>query len=90
MKMIVKLSLHFASLFLIVFAMSTQAQFPSQLRYKDVVGENPNAEADIKVVSDYINSLVSGNLDKAITYLADSFKGFGPSASDSANSTNNQ
>jgi ketosteroid isomerase-like protein len=53
--------------------------------YKDLVVENPNAEADMKVVGDYVNALVSGDLDKAKTLLAPNFMGRGPSQLDSAN-----
>jgi ketosteroid isomerase-like protein len=59
-----------------------QAQTPA---YKDNVVQNPNAEADIKVVGDYVKALVSGDLDKAKTLLAPNFMGRGPSQLDSAN-----
>ena len=61
------------------------AQDSSQT-YKDMVGDNPNAEADIKVVSDFVNSLVSGDTVKAKAILADTYMGYGPSPDDSSNS----
>ena len=42
-----------------------QAQTATQPRYKDVVVENPDAEADMKVVMDYVNLLTSGDVVKA-------------------------
>jgi len=52
---------------------------------KDFVTENPTADQDIKVFGDYINALlVSGDFDKAKSFLADHFKGFGPGPNDSA------
>jgi ketosteroid isomerase-like protein len=53
-------------------------------RYKDFVGENPNADADIKFVSDYVDRLVAGEVDKAVSMLASNYKAFGPSINDSA------
>ena len=65
--------------------MMAQAQSTSatQPRYKDVVVDNPEAEADMKVVSDFVNSLTSGDLDKAKSLLADKYKGYGPAPVDS-------
>jgi len=54
-------------------------------RYKDVVVDNPNAEADLKTVGDYINALVAADYDKANSYLANNYMGHGPSPKDSAN-----
>jgi len=87
MKKTIQLSLIFAALLLTVLATTTQAQSTpsSNPRYKDVVVENPNAEADMKLVSDYVNSLVSGDTVKAKTLMASSYKGYGPSVADSAN-----
>lgn len=69
-------------LILAVCALSVQAQdAPS---YKDVVVENPTAEADMKTVSDYTNAIVDGNLKKARSILAKSYMLHGPST-DSSN-----
>ena len=62
-----------------------QAKPASVLRYKDAVGENPTADADIQVVAAYLNYiLVAGNTDKAKTLLTDTYRGYGPAATDSA------
>lgn len=37
------------------------AQAQNTSRYKDVVVDNPTAEADMKVVGDFVNALVSGD-----------------------------
>lgn len=52
--------------------------------YKDFVGENPNADADIKLVSDYVHNLVAGEVDKATSMLASNYKGYGPGPGDSS------
>ena len=85
MKKSIKLNLLFATLLLTVFTMMAEAQSASsaQPRYKDVVVENPEAEADMKVVGDFVNSLTSGDLDKAKSLLADKYKGYGPAPVDS-------
>jgi ketosteroid isomerase-like protein len=72
------------SITLALFSATTlcQAQTPA---YKDNVVQNPNAEADMKVVGDYVKALVSGDLDKAKTLLAPNFIARGPSQLDSAN-----
>ena len=73
-----------ASLLLIntwVQAQNTPANPP---RYKDVVVDNPTAEADMKVVGDYVNALVAGDSDKAKGLLAPGYVGRGPARLDSA------
>ena len=77
-----KAGLLFATLLFTLFTTKVQAQ--SQPRYKDVVVENPNAEADMKVVADFVNSLVSGDQVKAKSLLADGYKAHGPGPIDSA------
>lgn len=52
--------------------------------YKEVVVENPTAEADMKVVGDYINAVVSGDLVKAKSLLSGNFMAHGPARSDSS------
>jgi ketosteroid isomerase-like protein len=85
MKKTIRLSLLIAILLLTVFSTRAQAQTTpsSQSSYKDMVVENPNADADIKLVGDFLNYLVSGDLDKAKSLLAENFKGYGPSPTDS-------
>ena len=61
-----------------------QAKPTPQPRYKDIVGENPTADADIQVVTDYLNYLAAGNTDKAKMLATDTYKGYGPAAADSA------
>lgn len=64
---------------------STISMSQTQSAYKDVVVQNPNAEADMKLVGDYVRSLVSGDLDKAKSLMDPSYIGRGPSRIDSAN-----
>lgn len=53
--------------------------------YKDIVTENPDAEADIQVVSDYVNLLVGNNMAKAASLLSEKYMEYGPAANDSIN-----
>ncbi|MBP6235404.1 MAG: nuclear transport factor 2 family protein [Saprospiraceae bacterium] len=64
---------------------STIIMSQTQPAYKDVVVQNPNADADMKVVGDYVRSLVSGDLDKAKSLMDPNYIGRGPSRIDSAN-----
>lgn len=88
MKKTISSSLLFTALLLTVMGTTAQAQSKpaAQPRYKDVVVENPNAEADMKVVSDYVRSLTSGDLVKAKTLMTDNYRGYGPSPTDSSTS----
>lgn len=63
MKKMIKLNLLFVTIFLTIFATIVQAQSTpaAQPPYKDVVVDNPNAETDMKVVSDFINALTNDN-----------------------------
>ena len=72
---------------LVLFSVAkTEAQTaPAAVRYKDAIGDNPNAEADIKIVSDFTNALIAGDLDKAKSYLSDKCINYGPGPADSAN-----
>ena len=73
---------------ILFMAASAQAQnAPANApRYKDVVVDNPMAEADIKVVSDFVNALtLSGDQAKARSLVSPSFMGHGPAPTDSAN-----
>jgi ketosteroid isomerase-like protein len=86
MKNFIKLGLLFAALVLSLFVNRVQAQSQAaQPRYKDVVVENPNAEADMKVVSDFVNAVTAGEIDKAKGLLAQNYKGYGPAPTDSTN-----
>ena len=73
---------------IVFMAASAQAQTaPANApRYKDVVVDNPNAEADMKVVSDFVNALtVSGDQAKVRSLVSPAFIGHGPAPTDSAN-----
>src|ERR1017187_4728609 len=43
---------------------NAQSATAKQPQYKDFVAENPDADADIKLVSDYVHKLVAGDVDK--------------------------
>jgi len=64
-------------------AQNTAAQ-TTVYHHNDINKENPTADQDIKVLEDFENAIVSGDLDKAKSFLADNFKGYGPGANDSA------
>jgi len=67
-----------------VTSANAQAATAKPPSYKDFVSENPNADADIKMVSDYVHKLVAGDVDKAVSMLASNYKGYGPGPADSA------
>ena len=72
---------------LILFSVSkVQAQTEAKtMKYKDVIGDNPSAEADLKIVTDFTNSLVAGDIDKARSFMTDKCMNYGPGPVDSAN-----
>ena len=86
MKKLIKSALLLASFATQVFVTIVHAQTAPATppRYKDVVADNPNAEADMKVVGDFVNALTNADLDKAKSLLADKYKGYGPSPLDSS------
>ena len=87
--------LFFAALLITIFGTSgcdqtttnvldTKTVKDTVLKYKDFIGENPNAEADMKVVSDFVNACVNEDTIKAKSLLDANYLGFGPSINDSA------
>jgi predicted SnoaL-like aldol condensation-catalyzing enzyme len=87
MKVEIQTKFLFAALVIIGLNSVIQAQngTTQKLSYKEVVVENPNAESDMKVVSDYTNALVLGDVVKAKSLLSDKYLGYGPSVKDSSN-----
>ncbi len=86
MKKTITNSFLLTTLLLTICVVSAKAQSAAaQMRYSDMVGANPDADADIKVVSDYVNTLIAGDIDKATSMLASSYKGYGPGPDDSSN-----
>ncbi len=86
MKKTIKAVILFNFLLLLGFAPKVKAQSATakQSDYKNFVGENPNAEADIKIVGDFINALTSQDTVKAKSLLADGYLGYGPAPTDSS------
>jgi ketosteroid isomerase-like protein len=86
MKKTIQTCLLATSLLFCVSLTATHAQTaPAAYHQKDVIGENPTADQDIQTVSDFLNSLVSGDLNKVRSLLATNYKGTGPGPLDSAN-----
>jgi ketosteroid isomerase-like protein len=87
MKKTFSLSLLLATLLVGIGITSAKAQSnnSAQMSYRDAIGDNPDAEADIKLVTDYINNLVNGDVDKATSMLGANYKGYGPGPDDSTN-----
>lgn len=50
--------------------------------FNDRVTQNPNADKDLQVVSDYLDAIVNNKLEKAKSLLADNFVLNGPSDGD--------
>ncbi|WP_426670646.1 nuclear transport factor 2 family protein [Mucilaginibacter sp. McL0603] len=68
-----------------VTKIQAQTAAPTVMHQKDMIGDNPTADADIKTVSDFTNALVSGDIDKAKSFLTDKCINYGPGPADSAN-----
>ncbi|MDX1773734.1 hypothetical protein DFR65_102519 [Oceanihabitans sediminis] len=62
----------------------TYAQEKS-LNYKEIVVENPEPEATIKILSDYVNALVYDKMETVEILLDEKYIGYGPSINDSIN-----
>lgn len=75
----------FAVLILTACTFSAQAQAQTAPSYKDLVVDNPTAEADMKTVGDYVTALTAGDLVKAKSLLASTYMNYGPAATDSSN-----
>ncbi|HTD41740.1 MAG TPA: hypothetical protein VK671_14020 [Mucilaginibacter sp.] len=73
------------ALFLFSVAKAQDQTAPATVHYKDAIGDNPTPEADIKTVTDFTNLLVSGDLDKAKSFMTDKCMNYGPGPADSAN-----
>lgn len=87
MKKTFSLSLFLATLLVAISITPAKSQSspPAKVSYHDVIGDNPDAEADIKLVTDYVNNLVNGDVDNAISVLTPGYKGYGPGPGDSTN-----
>ncbi|ALI99160.1 nuclear transport factor 2-like protein [Rufibacter tibetensis] len=88
MKRTIKRSLLFGACVLFGFVATAQTKSTSTAKsgYNSKVVENPNADADIKVVSDFLHALVAADMAKAKTLMTSSYKGYGPSSADSLTS----
>ncbi len=64
-----------------LFASMSFAQTPT---YKDLVVDNPNAEADMKVIADFSNAIAAGDAAKMKSLLSDKAMMYGPSPVDSS------
>lgn len=81
MKSFMQISL-FAALIIAAFTPVLKAQV--QPKHMEVVIENPNTEADKKVVADYYNALAAADTTKVKTLMGEKFMLYGPSAVDSS------
>ncbi len=87
MKKAITTGILMATLMVAIGVTSAKAQTTSsEMHYTDMVGDNPAAEADLKVVNEYLNTLiVGGDVDKATSMLASNYMSYGPGPEDSAN-----
>lgn len=85
MKKTIQTCMLIASLLFFVSLTRIQAQTtqPKEQHYKDFVTENPTADQDLKMVSDFVNALVAADFDKARSFMATNYKGYGPGPLDS-------
>jgi hypothetical protein len=80
MKSIIQVGV-FAVLVIAAFTPALQAQ--TQPQYKDLVAESPSTDADIKVVIDYFNALLVGDLATVKSLMAENYMSYGPNITDS-------
>lgn len=71
------------AIIIICFSKSNLCQ-AQQLPYREVVVENPNAEADLKIAADYSNAIAAGDVAKMKNLLSDKAMMYGPSPIDSS------
>jgi ketosteroid isomerase-like protein len=85
MKKMKKLSLLLTAFLLLNFAVKLQAQTTpaNQSSNAEWIADNPDADADIKVVRDFLHAIADGDLKIVSNLLADEYKGNGPSPADS-------
>jgi ketosteroid isomerase-like protein len=85
MEKTLKRTLLLGACLLFGFVATAQTKSVSTVKssYNSAVVENPNADADIKVVSDFLHSLVAGDMVKAKSLMTTTYKGYGPSSVDS-------
>lgn len=86
MKKTIAPTLFFAAALIAAANLTAQAQAKpaSPPRYTDLVGDNPTTEADLQTVGSYLSLITAGNTEKAKLLLADTYRGYGPAAADSA------
>jgi hypothetical protein len=77
MKLIIQIAV-FTALVIAVFVPKLQAQ--TQPQHYDVVAKSPDADADIQVVIDYFNALVTGDLATAKSFMAENNLDYEPNA----------
>lgn len=65
----------------VFFASTSFAQTPT---YKDMIVNNPNAEADMKVIADFSKAIEAGDGDKMKSLLSEKAMMYGPSPVDSS------
>jgi len=80
----ITLSLLIALAILFVFSVDKASAQAKAQHQKDMIGDNPTADQDNMVVSNFTNWLVGGEAEKAKSLLAANFKGYGPTPIDSA------
>ena len=61
-------------------ACQPQPECPKGVTGTDI---NPNWEADIQLVADYVSKLTTHDMEGARAFLADNYKGYGPGGNDS-------
>ncbi|MCA0133439.1 nuclear transport factor 2-like protein [Winogradskyella alexanderae] len=73
------------TLVLLCFILFNQLSFSQDdtPSYKEMVVDNPTAEADMKVVGDYVNALINNKMSVAESLLHEKYMSYGPAANDS-------
>jgi len=70
---------------LVALIFSAAVSVHAQMTAQPGTVENPNAVADMKVVADFTNALVAGDVAQMRSLMGDKFMAYGPAAADSSN-----
>lgn len=81
MKTLLKTTVLVAFLFVGQF---TSAQEEKKKSFNEAVTQNPTAEEDLKVVTDYLDAIINNKMDIAESLLADTYVSNGPSNGESS------
>ena len=70
---------------ILLAALTTAVQAQDTPSYKDMVVDNPEPEADLKVIADYVAAIEAGDIEKLSSVMADDIIVMGPTDAEGEN-----